>query len=386
MANGWNMYAERGNKNLKGKRRNHNLGGNHRSGLPLLDTKSDTKSIRSQRKGSDNHQKSRGGENMTYEEGKPKLLKRAFSGVMIILLVGIVLFTVLFALSMFVSVGVGHAAVLVDPWAKTVSEPKIGPTWIVKAPWVQAVNIMVATDTLGMWGDGTDPSADLPTVKCFSKDQLEMAVDIMLRWRLDVSKLKELYQILPQKNWKNDVIASIAREQIRLVTKEFTSIQTIEQRDLVAQTIREAIWNKVSTETSLAGAVTNFEFELRNIGYPEQYTQAIIDKQAAEQAMLKAEFERQTVIIMANATAQQVVIQANAEAEAKVVVANGTREAIELILEASGGDVSNSTRITELYLWVETMKQIAPDIDLFLMTTGEDGIPILVSVPTDSTG
>ncbi|MDH5419313.1 MAG: SPFH domain-containing protein [Candidatus Bathyarchaeota archaeon] len=316
---------------------------------------------------------------MTSAEGKPRRLKRAFSWVMIILLIGLVLFTVLFALTMFVSVGVGHAAVLVDPWAKTVSEPKVGPTWIVKAPWVQAVDIMVATDTLGMWGDGRDPSADLPTVYCFSRDQLEMAVDIMLRWRLDVAKLKELYQSLPQKNWKNDVIASVAREQIRLVTKEFTTIQTIEQRDLVAQTIRDAIWDKLSTEASLAGAITNFEFELRNIGYPEQYTQAIIDKQAAEQAMLKAEFERQTVIIMANATAQQVIIEANAEAEAKVLVANGTREAIELILEASGGDPTNATRIAELYLWVETLKQIAPDIDVFI--TSED-IPYLISIPT----
>jgi regulator of protease activity HflC (stomatin/prohibitin superfamily) len=315
---------------------------------------------------------------VTYEEGKPKLLKQAFSWVMIILLIGLVLFTVLFALTMFASVGVGHAAVLVDPWAKTVSEPKVGPTWIVKAPWVQPVDILIATDTLGMWGDGKDPSADMPTVYCFSRDQLEMAVDIMLRWRLDVPKLKELYQSLPQKNWKNDVIASIAREQIRLVTKDFTSIQTIEQRDLVAQTIRDAIWDKLSTEASLAGAITDFEFELRNIGYPERYTSAIEDKLVAEQQKIQAEFEREKIIIIANATAQQVIIEANAEAEAKVLVANGTREAIELILEASGGDVSNSTRITELYLWVETMKQIAPDIDMFLMTTGEDGIPIIV--------
>ena len=316
---------------------------------------------------------------MTYEEGEPKRLKRAFSWVMIILLIGIVLFTVLFALTMFVSAGVGHAAVLVDPWAKTISEPKIGPTWIVKAPWVQSVDIMVATDTLGMWGDGTDPKADLPTVYCFSGDQLEMAVDIMLRWRLDVSKLKQLYQSLPQKNWKNDVIASIAREQIRLVTKEFTSIQTIEQRDLVAQTIRDAIWGKLSTEASLAGAITDFEFELRNIGYPEKYTSAIEDKLVAEQQKIQAEFEKEKIIIIANATAQQVIIEANAEAEAKVVVANGTREAIELILEASGGDPTNATRIAELYLWVETLKQIAPDIDVFI--TSED-IPYLISIPT----
>jgi regulator of protease activity HflC (stomatin/prohibitin superfamily) len=281
---------------------------------------------------------------------------------MIIILIAVVAFGLLFAFTMFASVGVGYAVVLVDPWAKTVSEPKLGPTWVIKAPWVQAVNIMVATDTLGMWGDGTDPSADMPTVKCFSRDQLEMAVDIMLRWRLDVSKLKELYQSLPQKNWKNDVIASIAREQ----------------RDDVAQAIKDATWSKLGTEASLAGAITDFQFELRNIGYPAKYTSAIEDKLVAEQQKKQAEFEREKIIIIANATAQQVIIEANAEAEAKILVANGTREAIELILEASGGDVSNSTRIAELYLWVETLKQVAPDIDLFLMTTGEDGIPIIV--------
>ena len=227
------------------------------------------------------------------EERTPRRLKRVFGWSMIILLIGLVIFGILFALTMFASVGVGHAVVLVDPWAKTVSEPTIGPTWIVKAPWVQAIDIMVATDTLGMWGDGTDPSADLPTVECFSRDQLEMAVDIMLRWRLDVSKLKELYQSLPQKNWKSDVIASIAREQIRLVTKDFTSIQTIEQRDFVAQTIRNAILDKLSTEASLEGAITSFEFELRNIGYPEKYTSAIEDKLVAEQQKIQAEFEKE---------------------------------------------------------------------------------------------
>ena len=316
---------------------------------------------------------------MTFEERIPSRFKTVLVGVMIIILIAVVAFGLLFAFTMFASVGVGYAVVLVDPWAKTVSDPRVGPTWVIKAPWVQPVNIMIATDTLGMWGDGTDPSADMPTIKCFSKDQLEMGIDIMLRWRLDVSKLKELYQSLPQKNWKNDVIASIAREQIRLVTKDFTTIETIEQRDYVTQTIRDAIWNKMNTEVSLAGAITSFAFELRNIGYPEQYTQAIIDKQAAEQDMLKAEFEKQTVIIIANATAQKVIIEANAEAEAKVAVANGTREAIELILEASGGDPANATRIAELYLWVETLKQIAPDIDVFI--TSED-IPYLISIPT----
>ncbi|MDH5770973.1 MAG: SPFH domain-containing protein, partial [Candidatus Bathyarchaeota archaeon] len=164
---------------------------------------------------------------------------------LIIIVVLLAIFTAVFFLTMWVNVPVGNAVVLVDPLGGKISEPILGPTWVTKAPWIRPVQITVAVDTLGMWGDGTDRTADFPTVKSFSKDQLEMEIDIMLRWRLDASNVKQLYENLPQKNWKNDIIASIAREQVRIVTKDFNTIETIEQRDFVAQTIRDAIWNKI---------------------------------------------------------------------------------------------------------------------------------------------
>lgn len=305
--------------------------------------------------------------------------RRILGVILLILLIGLAVFGLIFAFTMFVSVGVGHVVILVNPWAKTVSEPILGPTWVVKAPWVGPVDIPVAVDTLGMWGDGTDKYADFPTVACFSRDQLEMQIDIMLRWRLDVSKVRQLYQNLPQKNWKNDIIASIAREEIRLITKEFTTIQTIEQREFVAQKIRDAIWDKIKTSSSLANSLVDFEFELRNIGYPEKYTSAIEDKVVAEQAKIQAEFEKARIIILANATAQQVVIQATADAEAKVIEATATKEAIELIL-ASVGQPENATRLAELYLVVQTLQRIAPYIDILIMTP--EGIPILIPAPT----
>jgi regulator of protease activity HflC (stomatin/prohibitin superfamily) len=288
--------------------------------------------------------------------------------------------TVVFFLTMWVNVPVGNAILMVDPIAGTISDPTLGPTWAIKAPWVKAVQITVAVDTLKIWGDGTDPTADFPTVKSFSRDQLEMEIDLMIRWKLDPANIKQLYENLPQKNWKNDVIASIAREQVRLVTKEFSTIETIERRDFVAQTIRDAIWNKLSTAAPLAGALIDFEFELRNIGYPAKYTSAIEDKLVAEQQKIQAEFQRQIVVINATANAEKITIEAVAKANATVIEANATREAIELVLEAAGVDSSNETRVAELYLVVETLKKIAPDIDMLIMAP--DGTPILIPSPT----
>jgi len=297
-----------------------------------------------------------------------------------IIVVLLVAFLGVFFLSMWVNVPVGNAVVMVDPMSGEITGPSLGPTWATKAPWVSAVQIKVAVDILGMWGDGYDQTADFPTVKSFSKDQLEMEIDIMMRWRLDPSKVKDLYENLPQQNWKNDIIASIAREQVRIVTKDFNTIETIEKRDFVAQTIRDAIWSKISSSAQLAGAITDFEFELRNIGYPAKYTSSIEDKLVAEQQKIQAEFERQIVVINATANAEKITIEAAAKANATVIEANGTREAIELVLEAAGVDSSNETRVAELYLVVETLKQIAPDIDMLIMAP--DGTPILLPSPS----
>jgi regulator of protease activity HflC (stomatin/prohibitin superfamily) len=316
--------------------------------------------------------------NMDYEQRFQVNPKIVMALVIIVVLVAVSLSV--FFLTMWVNVPVGNTVVMVDPVGGKITGPVLGPTWATKAPWVNAVQIKVAVDTLGMWGSGTDPTADLPTVKSFSKDQLEMEIDIMMRWRLDASRVKQLYENLPQKNWKMDIVASIAREQVRIVTKEFNTIETIERRDFVAQTMRDAIWNKISSSAPLAGAITDFEFELRNIGYPARYTSSIEDKLVAEQQKIQADFERQIVVINATANAEKITIEAAAKANATVIEAKATREAIELVLEAAGVDSNNETRIAELYLVVQTLQKIAPDIDMLIMAP--DGTPILLPSPT----
>jgi regulator of protease activity HflC (stomatin/prohibitin superfamily) len=283
-------------------------------------------------------------------------------------LIFILIVSILFGVTMVISVGVGHAVLLVDPLMKSTSDPIVGPTYVVKAPWVSAVDVYYATDSFE------------DTIACFSSDQLEMQIQILLRWSLDPNELRNLYQNYPRLNYKEAAIESIMAETIRLVTKNFTALQTIEFRDIVRNEIESAVRQEVTTEPSLAGALTRFEFDLRNIGYPPKYTAAIEDKLVAEQQKIQADFERQRILVLANATAQEVIIKASGEAEAKVIEANATKQAIEMVLQ-SVGQSGNETRIAELYLWVQTLQKIAPDIDILLV--GADGTPVLI--PTNST-
>jgi len=282
-------------------------------------------------------------------------------------LILILLASTIFGLSMVISVGVGHAVLLVDPLTKSTSDPIVGPTYVMKAPWVTAVDVYYATDSFE------------DTIACFSSDQLEMQIQVLLRWSLDPEKLRTLYQNYPRLNYKQAAIESIMAETIRLVTKNFTALQTIEFRDIVRNEIESAVRQEVTTEPSLAEALVRFEFDLRNIGYPAKYTSAIEDKLVAEQQKIQADFERQRILVLANATAQEVIIKASGEAEAKVIEANATKQAIELILGPIGQS-GNETRIAELYLWVQTLQKIAPDIEILLV--GTDGTPVLIPANT----
>lgn len=272
-----------------------------------------------------------------------------------------------FGLIMIVHVGVGHAVILVDPVTRSTSEPILGPTFAVKAPWVSVVNIYYATDSFE------------DTIPCFSSDQLEMQIEVLMRWSLNPDKLRSLYSNYPRLNYKETAIESILAETIRLVTKNFTALETIEFRDVVRNQIETSVLTEIQAEPSLADALLSLELDLRNIGYPPKYTAAIEDKLVAEQQKIQAEFERQRILIMANATAQELVIKASGEASAKVIEANATREAIELVLQSVGQE-ANQTRIAELYLWVQALQRIAPHVDILIV--GADGIPVLI--PPDS--
>ncbi|MDH5441122.1 MAG: SPFH domain-containing protein [Candidatus Bathyarchaeota archaeon] len=289
----------------------------------------------------------------------------------VIIIIGMVL--LLLSSMMYVFVDVGYALLLSDPITRTVTDvAAVGPSWYFKMPWQSAVLIYYATDTY----------EDL--VPCFSKDQLEMRLQVLVRWSLDPTKIRDLYLSYPTLDYKAKAVESIMEETMRLVTKDYSVIDTIGFRDVVTQQIQKSVLDALKAEPSLGDVLTHLEFDLKNIEYPIKYTSAIEDKLVAEQQKIQAEFEKQKIIILANATAQQSIIEAEGQAQAKIVVADGIKQAIQMISESAG--ITNSTRIAELYMYLETLKQIAPDVNVLIMTTGEGGIPIIYQIPSDSTG
>ena len=290
-------------------------------------------------------------------------------GLGIIIIVSIAIF----ATTMLVHVKVGNALLLVDPWfKKEVSDVRAtGPTWHIKMPWEQPVLIYYATDTYEA------------TIPCFSGDQLEMRIEVLVRWSLEPTKIRDLYLSYPRLGYEDIAIKSVTEETMRLITKKYTALETIEFRELVTLEVQDAVLSALEEESSLAGALVRLELDLKNIGYPDSYTKAIEDKLVKEQEKIAAEFEKDRILVIANATAQQLILEAEGQAEARTIVADSIKEAIMLIIESAGvTNTTDTSLMAQLYLYLDTLRQIAPDVGVLII--GGEGVPIIYQIPPGS--
>jgi regulator of protease activity HflC (stomatin/prohibitin superfamily) len=296
--------------------------------------------------------------------------------VMVVLII-VVLVAIVVPVTMLRTVDVGYVALLVDPLSRTVSEPIAGPAWFLKAPWVTDIRVYTAVDSVGMWKeDGL--IGDFPPITPISSDGLRIEIDVLVRWSLDTTKLKALYERYPRLDWKENVISSVTREVARNIMGQYSAIEIIENRSVITQVLTTEIINSLTTEESLLNALQNVEVDLRDIDPPLEFIKAIESKLAAEQAQLQAEFEKQRIIILADASAAEQIIAAEGEATSRLILANGTAEAIRIIAETN---LMNTTELTNLFLTLEALKVIAETTQNFIVVLGEGNLTYLI--PTE---
>ena len=310
------------------------------------------------------------------EEVKRFAGRRWITRIAVAVLIILIIFFIIIPLTVFRSIGVGYGAILVDPLTGSVSEPVIGPSWFFKAPWVSDVHVYYAVDSVGMWTED-GKQGEFPAIKSISKDGLNIEVDILVRWSLNATNLKKLYETFPKLDWKDRAVSSVIREVTRNVISNYTAIQVIENRALITQDLSLKITTSLIAEESLKNSLESIEVDLRDISPPLTFLQAIEDKLAAQQAKLQAEFEREKILILANATAAQRIIEAQGEASSRLIIANGTAESIRIIAERAG---MNATELTNLYMTLEALKEIAKTAKTFVVVLGEDGLVYMLPV------
>lgn len=309
-----------------------------------------------------------------YFERRPKIESSLAVAVVVIIIIGGVL------VFSFARIGVGYVAVVVDPVFGSTTAVGDGANahFFLKAPWASVYNIYVATDSVNMWSEITE-KGDFPAVESLTKDGLRVDVDITVRWRVSASGVVDLFRRFPGLDWKERAIIPIIREAIRNLVVDFTAIETIERRGVIDTMMEQTLSEALNREPSLAGTILLDAVDLRRISLPDTFINAIESKLAAEQLAIAAEFNKTRILVVANATAQSQIIQADGQARSKIILANATREAIDAIA-AQRPDL-NSTQLTNLYLYLEALKDIAKTgKGSFIIVTGEAG-QYIIPVP-----
>ncbi len=210
----------------------------------------------------------------------------------VLLAVAGVLIVLLFIVNPFVIVGPGERGVVLT--FGSVEETVMDEGLHVKIPFVQSVIIM----DVKIQKVQTDSAAS-------TRDLQDTTSTVVVNFRVVPDKANKIYQEVGLA-YHDKIIDPGVQEIVKAVTARYNAGELITQRKQVRDEILAAL-----KERMLPYNVVVTDFALVNFSFSQQFTQAIEDKQTAEQKALKAEQDLKRIEI----EARQKVELAKAEAE-----------------------------------------------------------------------
>lgn len=228
-------------------------------------------------------------------------------------------------------------------------------------------------------------------ISALSNDGVGLEVDCTVVWKLDPSKVVDLYRDFPSQNWVDMIIIPAIREEVRIELSKYSALTIVENRTVVIDYVLTAIENKLRNLEGDSDAIIYVDSYVREIRLPDAYVQALEEKATAEQRAIAALFQAQEIITLAEADAEALLIQARAQANASLVLANASAEAVyiqaqtiaeavELLANVTGTD--NATQIAMMYLWIQALQVIANSSGnpTYFITFGSNGIPYVYTI------
>ncbi len=160
------------------------------------------------------------------------------------------------------------------------------------------------------------------STEAFSKDLQTVATTLAINYRVDTSKSYSIYKNIG-KDYETVLVTPAVNEVLKATTALYTAEESVTNRSLISEGLVTGLNEKLN-EIGLYITDVN----IVNYDFSEAYINAIEEKQVAQQKLLKAETEKQTVITNAEAEAEALKIKAQAEAEANAIVAASITDAL----------------------------------------------------------
>lgn len=185
------------------------------------------------------------------------------------------------------------------------------------APWKEVINMDNRTQKQTM------------TLSCFSSDIQEVSVVYTINYQINKANAQDIYRSIGTEYFSK-IIEPRALETIKGVFAKYNAENLVALRGSLSSQIEEILLEDLATY-NIEIVATSIE----DIDFTDAFTEAVEQKQVAEQNKLKAQTEQEQATLEAQAAAERQVIQAQADADAAIIAANNDAEIAKIAADSA---------------------------------------------------
>lgn len=193
-------------------------------------------------------------------------------------------------------------------------------------------------------------------MSCFSSDIQEVAVTYSLNYQINKENAQNIYRSIGA-DYYNIVMEPRVQEAVKSVIAKYSAENLIASREDISRQIYDILDDELEEYNIV---VINTAVE--NLDFSDAFTNAVEDKQVAEQQKLKAQIEQDQKNLEASAQAEREVIAAQADAEVTKIQAEVAEYAGEKEAEVNRKLAATLTETLVKYYYSQKWDGKLPEI------------------------
>lgn len=191
---------------------------------------------------------------------------------------------------------------------------------------------------------------------CFSSDIQEVAVTYSLNYQINKENAQNIYRSIGA-DYYNIVMEPRVQEAVKSVIAKYSAENLIASREDISRQIYDILDDELE-----AYNIVVINTAVENLDFSDAFTNAVEDKQVAEQQKLKAQIEQDQKNLEASAQAEREVIAAQADAEVTKIQAEVAEYAGEKEAEVNRKLASTLTETLVKYYYSQKWDGKLPEI------------------------
>lgn len=223
-------------------------------------------------------------------------------------------------------------------------------------------------------------------MSCFSSDIQEVAVIYSINYQISKENAQNIYKSIGA-DYYETVVTPRLQQAVKSVVAQYTAESLVASRDELTGKIQNILEPSLKAYNII---VVNTAVE--NMDFSDAFTNAVEEKQVAEQQKLKAKTEQEKLTLEQESKAKRDVIAAEAEASIAKIQAEADKEVLQIQADAAeyagkkDAAVNDALKasLSDILIEYYKLKQWDGKLPVYYVGDAQGVLPILGSIPSES--